>query len=583
MDMLSYLISLVKTSKEVGIPGIGTIYKKKSPGRYDVQTHSFLPPSYTLAFSEELAESYSLTEFVARKRNISVAAATYFVEQFSEEINKQLDNHHEASLGALGTLHNHSGTLTFSSGDAAEFGFEYYGLPAIKDEVWSAADAEPAQQEPAEQTEKPRTEQLELENSNADVTDGHSDESTEQSTAGVASTEAEPAFADRVVATEPISDMHSTVVTPIHDTKVGETQISENQFNEKINGDIEADQTPNDKTVVDEHLNDQQLNYQQPADQTSTEDVPNEEEAVYEEITELGLPEKVALIIPLPEIETPEGVEHIEDHAHLHVSTLHQSGNSRPTLNETLAQAAATAPVLDEPAGHVETETPPVYYHLEEEAPEKTGMPWYLKVIIALLVIAIAAAATYVLKPELFENLLYKNETEQPQLSNQALQKTADSIATADSIKQSIEAAMLADSLKKDSLPATGIAAQPGQKVTSTEQAAIEKKAAEQKAAEQKAIEKTIAAPTTVPQPETLPAGTTFEVIGSSLSSQKEADRFLAQMKKAGIKAKAFPGKKVIRISIATFKDDKTARAAIPALKEKLGINGLYVYTNKPE
>ncbi|EDM35750.1 hypothetical protein PBAL39_06211 [Pedobacter sp. BAL39] len=559
MDMLSYLISLVKTSKEVGIPGIGTIYKKKSPGRYDVQTHSFLPPSYTLAFSEELAESYSLTEFVARKRNISVAAATYFVEQFAEEINKQLNDHHEASLGTLGTLHNHSGTLTFSTGDASEFGFEYYGLPALKDEVWSEAAELPAQPADVEQTQTQGNEQLELENSNADVTDGHSDASTEQSIAGVASADAEPAIVDPAVTEERISDP-----APIESAHTDETQVDET-----LN-----DKTQVDHTVLDENPNDLPLNHQQIADQPLTENIPNDEEAVYEEITELGLPEKVALIIPLPEIETPEGVEHIEDHAHLHVSAHHQSSTPRPTLNETLAQAAATAPVLDEPEGPMDTETPPVYYHLDEETPEKTGMPWYLKVIIALLVIAIAAAATYVVKPELFENLLYKNETEQPQLSNQALQKTADSIATADSIKQSIEAAMLADSLKKDSLPLTATALESGQKAAGNEQKAIEKKTAEQKA-----VEKTISAA----PPAVLPAGTTFEVIGSSLSSQKEADRFLAQMKKAGIKAKAFPGKKVIRISIATFKDDKTARAAIPALKEKLGISGLYVYTNKPE
>ncbi|WP_448635674.1 HU domain-containing protein [Pedobacter panaciterrae] len=67
MDILSYLTELIKTRKEVGISGLGTFYKKKSPGRYDVETHSFLPPSYTLAFAEENRESQSLIAYISKK------------------------------------------------------------------------------------------------------------------------------------------------------------------------------------------------------------------------------------------------------------------------------------------------------------------------------------------------------------------------------------------------------------------------------------------------------------------------------------------------------------------------------------
>jgi hypothetical protein len=56
MEILQYIAELIQSQKEVGIIGLGTIFKKKSPGRYDTATQSFLPPSYRVAFKTELTE-----------------------------------------------------------------------------------------------------------------------------------------------------------------------------------------------------------------------------------------------------------------------------------------------------------------------------------------------------------------------------------------------------------------------------------------------------------------------------------------------------------------------------------------------
>jgi hypothetical protein len=79
-----------------------------------------------------------------------------------------------------------------------------------------------------------------------------------------------------------------------------------------------------------------------------------------------------------------------------------------------------------------------------------------------------------------------------------------------------------------------------------------------------------------------------YEVIASSVYGEKAAQQFIASMKrKWGINAKIvsqLPGKK-IKISVASFKDEKKARAERTRLEEKLSIPGLYIYTNtnKPE
>ncbi|WP_285011407.1 SPOR domain-containing protein [Pedobacter faecalis] len=77
---------------------------------------------------------------------------------------------------------------------------------------------------------------------------------------------------------------------------------------------------------------------------------------------------------------------------------------------------------------------------------------------------------------------------------------------------------------------------------------------------------------------------TTWEVIGASVINQKEADRFIAQMKKIGIAAKVIPtapGKRRIKISVATFGDEQSARAGRKELVLKLKNPELYIHQNR--
>lgn len=170
MDILSYLTTLIKTHKEVGIPGLGTIYKRKSPGRYDTDTHSFLPPSYTLAFTSDLKEQELLTNIISKEKNISADAATYFAEQFAQNILDELSNQQESDFGSLGTFSTASGSLTFIPKQDQNFGFDFYGLPALKDT--SLVLPAKAEEDTTEEETQVTKEQLELENNNADLGDG---------------------------------------------------------------------------------------------------------------------------------------------------------------------------------------------------------------------------------------------------------------------------------------------------------------------------------------------------------------------------------------------------------------------------
>jgi hypothetical protein len=228
MEILSYLAELIRTRKEVGITGLGTIYKKKSPGRYDVQTHSFLPPGYVLEFTEEVKENTALAEFVSKKKNISFESSSYFIAQLAEELLRQVKDNREADLGELGRLSASENGLTFSPSGAVDFGFEFYGLPSFKEVS--------AQQEEtyAKEQEEHFHERLDLEDHNADLGDG------------TAEPDEQPVY-------EEISEIRhqKTPETPgfietaenLEDERVEDTAIFEN--NASVVAETKADHSPN--------------------------------------------------------------------------------------------------------------------------------------------------------------------------------------------------------------------------------------------------------------------------------------------------------------------------------------------------
>jgi hypothetical protein len=134
MDILSYLASLIQTNNEVGVPGLGTFVKKKSPGRYDAGLHAFLPPSYQLAFDPEVRETGLLAEYVSKKHNLSEASASYHIEQFVTKVKQELEEQLEADIDPLGKLLLSGRLITFLPNEELSLGHQFFGLPTVPEE-----------------------------------------------------------------------------------------------------------------------------------------------------------------------------------------------------------------------------------------------------------------------------------------------------------------------------------------------------------------------------------------------------------------------------------------------------------------
>lgn len=131
MDVITYLLELIETRKSVGINALGSLYKKKTPGRYDSETHSFLPPKYEISFTTEVKEDQELAHFICEKKNISIESANYYISEFVEKIHAQLADHQQADFSPLGELKLINDQIVLEVSEAKEVGFDFYGLPSV--------------------------------------------------------------------------------------------------------------------------------------------------------------------------------------------------------------------------------------------------------------------------------------------------------------------------------------------------------------------------------------------------------------------------------------------------------------------
>ncbi|RYG21400.1 MAG: hypothetical protein EOO07_02700 [Chitinophagaceae bacterium] len=152
MDIVSYLLELIETRKNVGVTALGTFFKKKTPGRYDSETSSFLPPKYELSFTSEVKENQELINFISEKRNISTESANYYINEFVDQIKGQLEDSHQADLSPIGQLKRSNDDIVLESSLA--FGFPSFGLPSISTQPSEVAPEKTPESQPSEQEEQ---------------------------------------------------------------------------------------------------------------------------------------------------------------------------------------------------------------------------------------------------------------------------------------------------------------------------------------------------------------------------------------------------------------------------------------------
>jgi len=131
MEIVKYVAELIQFHKEVGIDGFGTIYKKKSPGRYDAESRSFLPPGAVTAFKKEVTDSSLLINHIAQHENVSHEVAADQLSRFAIQLTHSLAEKGFAPFDPIGVFRVSNGNVFLEQHADFKPGMEFFGLPKI--------------------------------------------------------------------------------------------------------------------------------------------------------------------------------------------------------------------------------------------------------------------------------------------------------------------------------------------------------------------------------------------------------------------------------------------------------------------
>lgn len=516
MDILSYLSELLQSRKSIGISGLGTLYKKKVPGRYNAESHSFFPPSFILDFKSEIEEDGVLIDYICAQKDVTEETAVFMIEEFRNGVLAQLNAGEEYVLGSLGKLSMDSGAVKFIAAEVSADGEVAFNLPVMEE----SADV--------------------LKQSDVSVESTLDEGVVEQDTAseiypevGAVEEQADMKQAD---ATDALAGL--PVVEEYHaeleEENSESTHLAKAEPESPVSSPIPVIETTED-LVEDEVA---PLRTEDPAELVSTPVPPMENPVVMEETKSSEIP---AEEVPLPRTSINDRFK-TEDQLKSEIEALNyyrsKAPLSKPVLtadNEVLLKVQAEK----EKAQKLDPEEVAPFYQSEDEVVK--GTSWFLKFIYGLLILVIAAGVAYVLQPSLFSKIT-GDKPGMPHPADPANLPTNP-------------APVVLDSIKKDSVASTNA---PVSNLDSVQKSAVP----------------VVKATDTV---------TVYEVIGASMHNQKEADAFIALMRKSGIEAKVvtnMAGRR-LKMSIGTFKDEATAKQELDKLAKRLKIPGIYIYKNK--
>ncbi len=130
MDVGFYLGELLMQQGEVSVPGLGYFVQVRMSGHYDENERKFYPPYHQAQFDIQSIDDDALAEYIAVKKNISIASAKYFTEKYITNL-KQQSLISEVPIGNLGHFYTEQTQLTFRPADKIIDDTIFYGLEPI--------------------------------------------------------------------------------------------------------------------------------------------------------------------------------------------------------------------------------------------------------------------------------------------------------------------------------------------------------------------------------------------------------------------------------------------------------------------
>lgn len=130
MDVGNFISDLLAQHGDVSVPGLGYFAHTRINGYYNEQEGKMYPPTYSVQFDPQPVQDETLAQYMADRKNISLASSKYFTEKYINNIKLQAQAE-EIALADLGWFYTEGDQLYFRPGNGISPDPEFFGYEPI--------------------------------------------------------------------------------------------------------------------------------------------------------------------------------------------------------------------------------------------------------------------------------------------------------------------------------------------------------------------------------------------------------------------------------------------------------------------
>ncbi len=130
MNLADYLSELLGQYDEVSVPGLGYFVREHISAYYSESDARFYPPYHRVKFVPEPKDDDIFAQYVADKKNISLASSKYFAEKFVAKLREDAAKS-KFLFSDLGSFRIEQNQLVFSPNEKIAADPSYYGYPPV--------------------------------------------------------------------------------------------------------------------------------------------------------------------------------------------------------------------------------------------------------------------------------------------------------------------------------------------------------------------------------------------------------------------------------------------------------------------
>jgi cell division protein FtsN len=131
MDVGYFISELLAQHGNVSVPGLGNFTHTRINGHYNEKEGKLYPPTYSVQFDPQSVDDVTLAQYIADKKNISLASSKYFTDKFINGIKLQAQSA-EAPLADMGWFYTQDAQMFFKPNTEVSTNPDFFGYQPVK-------------------------------------------------------------------------------------------------------------------------------------------------------------------------------------------------------------------------------------------------------------------------------------------------------------------------------------------------------------------------------------------------------------------------------------------------------------------